>query len=142
MAEVKPIWVSLQQEVREVHIEDQKSFILRDDYDVLAQSNLNDHTVRLLPGFDPYLLGHADKNHLLDMRHYKRVYRAAGWISPVVLLNGNVIGVWSHTRNAHRAILQIALFEKAAPRVHAQIEAEAAKLASFWNTLGEIKFVK
>lgn len=141
MAEVKPVWESLREEMREVQCEDQKSFILRDDYDTLAQSNLNDHILRLLPAFDPYLLGHAGKDHLLDMRHYKRVYRAAGWIAPTVLLNGKIVGVWSHTRNAVHAVLRLELFEKITKKSHAQIEAEAASLSDFWKTSCKIEFV-
>jgi uncharacterized protein YcaQ len=142
MAEAKPVWKSLQEDLREVHIGDQKNFILRQDYEELAHSTLHDHVLCLLPGFDPYLLGHAEKDHFLDMRHYKRVYRAAGWITPVVMLNGKIIGVWSHTRKAHCAVLQMELFAELSPRIHAKIEAEAAALARFWNTAGEIEIVK
>lgn len=142
MAEVNPVWESLQEDMREIESDGQKSFILRDDYDALAHSNLNNHILRLLPGFDPFLLGHAGKDHLLDMQHYKRVYRAAGWITPTVLLNGKIIGVWSHTRNADYAVLRLELFEKITKKHHAQILAEAASLADFWKTSCKIEFVK
>lgn len=142
MAEVKPVWESLREQMREVQCEKQTSFILRDDYEALAQSNLNDHILRLLPGFDPFLLGHAEKNHLLDMRHYKRVYRAAGWITPTVLLNGKIIGVWSHARNTGHTVLRLELFEKITKKHRVQIEAEAASLADFWKTSCKIEFAK
>lgn len=142
MAEVKPVWESLQEELREIQSEKQKSYILRNDYDALAQSNLNDHLLRLLPGFDPFLLGHTEKDHLLDLRYYKRVYRAAGWITPTVLLNGKIIGIWTHTRNTNHMMLRIELFEKIQKKHRAQIEAEAASLADFWSTSCKIEFVK
>lgn len=142
MAEAKPAWEAVPDDMREVQVDGQKSFILGNDYEALAQSNLNDHILRLLPGFDPFLLGHAEKNHLLDMRHYKRVYRAAGWITPTVLLNGKIVGVWSHARNTDHAVLRLELFEKITKKHRAQIEAEAASLADFWKTSCKIEFAK
>ncbi len=31
-----------------------------------------------------------------------RVYRTQGWIAPVVLVDGRIVGVWSHENNVHR----------------------------------------
>src|SRR2546425_2832357 len=77
--EPKAVWESLEEELSEVSVEGGEAFILRQDGDELAASRLGDETVRLLPNFDPYLLAHADKNHLVTSRYYKRVYRQAGW---------------------------------------------------------------
>ena len=54
---------------------------------------------RLLPGFDMWTIGAArDAAALLDPAHRKRVYRDQGWISPVLLVNGRMEGVWKHER--------------------------------------------
>jgi hypothetical protein len=95
MQEAKPIWEALQDDLVEISIEGKRAFILRDDYGELADSELDGQRLRLLPHFDPYMLGHVDKDHLVDPDYYKRVYRNQGWISPVILLNGRVIGAWS-----------------------------------------------
>ncbi|WP_407659295.1 DNA glycosylase AlkZ-like family protein [Jiangella rhizosphaerae] len=53
--------------------------------------------VHLLPGFDPYVIapiGH--RAHTVPDGFIDRVSRAAGWISPVLLVDGIVRGVWSH----------------------------------------------
>ncbi len=44
--------------------------------------------------FDPFLLAHATKGHLVERKYYKRVYRPQGWISPVVMRGGTIVGVW------------------------------------------------
>ncbi len=92
MEETTAVWESLKGELLEVRFEGQKGLIRREDYGQLRMGGLRGFVLRLLPSFDPYLLGHVDKRHLVDNRHYKRVYRKAGWISPVVLLNGRVTG--------------------------------------------------
>ncbi|GAA3127578.1 winged helix DNA-binding domain-containing protein [Streptosporangium carneum] len=51
--------------------------------------------VHLLPGFDQYILGAPrDLEPLLPREAKPRVSRAAGWISPVVIHQGRVAGVW------------------------------------------------
>ena len=56
---------------------------------------LETNSVHLLPYFDVYLLAHGFKEHFLKPQFYKRVYRNQGSISPVVLINGEIAGVWS-----------------------------------------------
>lgn len=140
MKEARAVWESLEEELVEVCVEDRKGWILREDYQKLAKSRLSDQILRLLPSFDPYMLGHVDKNHLVDSPHYKRVYRNAGWISPVVLLNGRVIGIWSNSRRGNRLSLEIQPFENFSKGVHRKIQEEAASLGDFLETSWEIKF--
>ena len=75
-------------------------------------------------------------------RHYKRVYRQAGWISPVVLLNGRVIGTWSHARRGKGLSLDVALFENASRSTRARIEEEAASLGEFLGAPAEVEYVR
>jgi hypothetical protein len=140
MKEAKAVWEMLLDELVEVSIEGEKAFLLRDDHGQLANSSHDGQVLRLLPYFDPYLLAHADKKHLVNSSHYKRVYRNQGWISPVILLDGRAIGVWSYTRRAQRWLLEIESFEKFSKAIRAKIEEEAASLGSFLGTLWEIKF--
>jgi len=138
--EAKVAWESLEEELAEVSVEGREAFILREDADELAASHLGDETVRLLPNFDSYLLAHADKNHLVTSRHYKRVYRQAGWVSPVVLLNGRVIGTWSYARQGKRLSLEVAPFESFSRLTRTRVEEEAAGLGGLLETPCEIKF--
>ncbi|WP_433787643.1 winged helix DNA-binding domain-containing protein [Actinomycetospora sp. CA-101289] len=51
---------------------------------------------RLLGPFDPYVLGAGTGDpDLVPPAHRKEVSRAAGWIAPVVLEAGRVVGTWS-----------------------------------------------
>lgn len=138
--EAKTIWEGSKEELREVNCADGKKFILGEDYDELCGGAFAPHVLRLLPHFDVYLLGHAEKNHLLAATHYKRVYRNQGWISPVILRDGQIIGTWSYTRRAKNWLLEIEPFEKFSKLVRAQIEEEAASLGKFLETVWEVKF--
>jgi hypothetical protein len=51
--------------------------------------------VRLLPGFDQYVLGPGTSDpNLVPPAHRTAVSRAGGWISPVVVSRGRVAGTW------------------------------------------------
>ena len=131
MPEVRSIWESLQEELLEISVEGSEGWLLRADYKRLSNSNLNEPVLRLLPNFDSYMLAHAEKDHQVDRRFYKLVYRNAGWISPVVLLNGKAIGAWSLTRHGHASSVEVHLFAKSTKLIRAAIEEESVSLARF-----------
>lgn len=90
-------------------------------------------SVRLLPGFDQYVVAascHA--GHLLppgDLR--SRVYRPQGWISPVLLVNGRMEGTWRHDIKGSRVGVVIEPFVKTSQRVRRAAGQEAERLGAF-----------
>jgi len=131
MDEVTDIWESLGEELVEASVGDFRGAILRQDCRQLVKHPPGEPILRLLPGFDPYMLSHAKKSYLVDSRWYKRVYRPQWWISPVVLLNGRVVGTWSYTRRGKKPSLTIKLFEKLPRMLRDRIDEEAASVESF-----------
>jgi hypothetical protein len=108
--------------------------LLLEDVGVLNDSPVTKATIRLLPNFDSYLLAHREKDHLLTERHYKRVYRNQGWISPVVLIDGVIAGVWSHKLQGKRLLVDIEPFGKLSKAERAGIKQEAESLALFFRS--------
>ena len=89
-------------------------------------------SVRLLPGFDQYVVAashHA--SHLLPGNLRSRVYRPQGWISPVLLVNGFMQGVWRHEIKGSRIEVVIEPFVKAPAWVRRAAGEEAERLAEF-----------
>lgn len=137
--EATSVWKSLEDDLMEVSIGGKKASTLHADYDQILHGEVDEPVLRLLPGFDPYLLAHADKNHLVNQAYYKRVYRNQGWISPVILLNGRIIGTWSSSRKGQRVALTVELFEKAPRIIKSNIEDEAANLGDFLEVALQVK---
>ena len=51
--------------------------------------------VWLLPGFDPYVLAPiSHRAEIIPARKVDAVSRTAGWISPVLLVDGRIAGIW------------------------------------------------
>jgi len=89
-------------------------------------------SVRLLPGFDHYVVAasrHAERLLPGDLR--SRVYRQAGWLSPVLLVNGLMQGVWRHEVKGSRVEVAIEPFVKAPLWVRRAAAQEAERLAAF-----------
>ena len=64
------------------------------DLDELADTEPHP-VVRLLPGFDQYVLGPGTADpELIPSGYRAEVSRAAGWIAPVIVSNGRVCGTW------------------------------------------------
>ncbi len=57
-----------------------------------------DLEVKLLPGFDEYILGYTDRSAVIDMAHAKKIYSGLNLIfNPTILINGRVEGTWKRT---------------------------------------------
>jgi len=77
---------------------------------------------------------------LLSAQHYKRVYRNQGWISPVILIDGAIAGVWSHKLQGKKLLVEIEPFGKLSRKARAGIEREAEGLARFFGGELELQF--
>src|SRR5262249_53596601 len=121
MPEVKAAWAAVQGELVEGEVAGKRGWLLRADLKNGQKSVLKEPHVRLLPSFDPWVLGHTDKNQLVDARYYKRIFRSAAWVAPVVLLNGRAAGLWSHKRQGKQLVVTVEPFEKFSKAVRALI---------------------
>lgn len=89
-------------------------------------------TVALLPGFDQYVVGAPrGADAVLVEEHRGRVYRPQGWLSPVLLADGRIEGVWSHEHKRGRLTVRIEPFADPGTATRAGAEAEAARLAAY-----------
>jgi hypothetical protein len=141
MQEVKTLFPLIEDELAQIPGDKKSCFLLREDVAALNGSAAARGSIRLLPIFDSYLLAHRDKDHLLSPKHYKRVYRNQGWISPVVLIDGAVAGVWSHKLKGKKLLVEIEPFGKLSKAERAGIEREVERLALFFQSESTLEFV-
>jgi hypothetical protein len=127
----REIWARVQSEIAPVNVDGWPAAALQKDLDELAQAGFERPLVRLLPYFDSFLLGHKERRHLITREHHPDVYRAQGWISPTVLVNGRVSAVWEHAWEGTRMRVKVTKFEPVTRRVTAGIHEEAQDLGRF-----------
>ena len=141
VAEASATWTEIACELQDVAADGRVVSVLARDVDPLRSAALDTTGVRLLPSFDPLLLAHAEKDHLVERRHYKRVYRNQGWLSPVVLVGGRIAGVWSLRASARRLIAEVDLFVRPSREVRRRVEAEGDAIGRFLGTSCEVAFI-
>jgi hypothetical protein len=90
-------------------------------------------TVRLLPHFDPYLLGYASRDHVVLVEHMRRVWTGGGYVLPTMIVGGRAVGIWRSAARRGRLAVTVTPFD-ARPldaRVSAAIGAEVADIGRF-----------
>jgi uncharacterized protein YcaQ len=134
LTDAREIWAREQADFAPVNVEGWTAAVLRKDLDKLAQAEFERPLIRLLPYFDSYLLGHKEREHLMTVEHRPKVYRAQGWIAPVVLVDGRAAAVWEHAREGNRLRVKVAKFGSISRRIIAGIREEARDLGRFLGT--------
>jgi hypothetical protein len=97
--------------------------------------------VRLLPAFDPYVVGasyHAER--LMPGPFRKQVFRQQGWISPVLLVGGRMEGVWRHEFVRSQLRVVIEPFVRQPTWVKRAASDEAEKLAAFLGGSAHVRW--
>ena len=87
--------------------------------------------VRLLPAFDEYLLGWRDRSFAVAAEHRRQVNRGGGWIHPVVVRDGEVVGLWKTRAARSDELVDMELFAEISPLMERRIKAEAKEVAAF-----------
>jgi Winged helix DNA-binding domain len=112
--------------VVEVDVGGESTYVLADDVDELVATKPT-KTVRLLPGFDQWVLGPGtDDAHVLAPARRPAVSRQSGWIAPVVVAGGVVCGTWEKDDDDR---VRIEWFEETGRPPRAALQTEVARLA-------------
>ena len=120
---------ALGDELVEVDTEGSRGWLTRPAAAEVAATVPSD-IVRLLAGFDPYVVGALKQiAHLLSGPYRDRVSRTSGWISPVLVAGGTIVGTW--TQEVRGGTLRVAVepFEPLQDAVSAATEGEAQRWA-------------
>jgi hypothetical protein len=130
-AQAGRIIASLGEEVAPVSLDGQGRWMLRGDVDDLATTEPAG-VVALLPAFDQYVVAAPrEDSPVLPAALKGRVYRPQGWLSPVLLVDGRIVGVWRHERKRSRLTVTIEPFDDTSDAVRAGAEAQAQRVAAF-----------
>jgi hypothetical protein len=88
--------------------------------------------VRLLAGFDEYLLGYADRSATLSPEHGDLVVPGAnGMFRPTVVVDGEVVGTWSRTVRSREVVVKATPFPGVEPGRLGGIDVAAEAYATF-----------
>jgi hypothetical protein len=130
----RKLFQSIEDELEPVDVEGWRAYALRSTLEPMQQIEPT-QTIRLLPLFDAYVLGLAYSiGYLLPKAHKSRVFRIAGWITAVVLVDGRIEGVWDYKTGGGQTVVTVTMFSPPSAGVRQGIETEAQRLNAFLDT--------
>jgi hypothetical protein len=128
VAAVKPIIADLGDVLTEVEVDGTRAWIRTEDLEAIRATRPRPGGVQLVGGFDPLIVGAGLREQLLPPAHLKRISRTAGWISPVVLVDGRAAGVWDSRRTSRGLTVTVEMFDRSSPARRAAIERAAGRI--------------
>jgi hypothetical protein len=132
-AQAGKLVAGLGDEVTAVSVEGWSGWMLAADVEEATGARAGGH-VALLPAFDQYVVAAArEGTPALAAEQRPRVYRPQGWLSPVLVVDGRIEGVWKHERRAGTLTVAIEPFGDPGEQVRAAAEAEAQRLLAYFG---------
>lgn len=88
--------------------------------------------IRMLPGFDEFLLGYQDRTPQLAPEHVQRIVPGKnGMFMPTIVHDGEVIGIWKRTLSSRDVALTTEVFSASNDRVTIGVERAARRYAGY-----------
>ena len=91
----------------------------------------NKSELYLLPAFDEYIVGYKDRATVITSENHKKAVSSNGIFRPVVIKNGQVIGLWKKATSGKKAIT-VTPFEPFDHETQQQIDTLAEKFRAFF----------
>src|SRR5438105_11239160 len=131
ISKIRAAWQHIADQLIEVEIAARPAWMLKTYAAWLDEAPAHAPIVRLLPGFDIYLLGYQDRDLAVPPRYAKRVNAGGGILHPTLLVDGRAVGTWKSKQKKEHLDVIVEPFDHLAPQVHAGLEAEVTDLARF-----------
>jgi hypothetical protein len=97
-------------------------------------------SVHLLPAYDEFLISYRDRSSSLNDMHNKKTISSNGIFFPVVVINGQVSGLWQRTIQKNKLIVTVNTFKEQGKTIKNQIEKKAAEYGRFLDKETDVTF--
>jgi hypothetical protein len=131
ISKTRAAWQRIADQLIEVEIAGQPAWMLKKHAAWLDEPPLPAPVVRLLPGFDTYLLGYKKRDLAVPPQHAKRINAGGGLLNPVLLVDGRAMGTWKSKQQKHRLDVILQPFNQLPPDLQPGLQAEITDLGRF-----------
>jgi hypothetical protein len=112
-----------------------KKYWMTDSFSIPENSST---VVYLLPAFDEYLISYKDRSASLPSLHHSKSILLNGIFKPIIVVNGEVKGLWKRTIKKDRVLVEADFFKAPAKNVKALVEKAALKYGEFLEKAPEV----
>ena len=95
-------------------------------------------SLHLLPAFDEFIISYKDRSPSFPVENQKNAISSNGVFKPVIVLNGQVIGIWKRTTKKNKTIVETHFFQPPNKTTKILMEKEVAAYGQFLNRTTEI----
>ena len=106
--------------------------------DSYSRPKADKEAVFLLPAFDEFIISYKDRSAVLPYQNHKLTVSNNGMFRPVIVVNGQVVGIWKRVIKKDRVIVETELFDQANTTTQSLIEKPLAQYGSFLDKKTEI----
>jgi hypothetical protein len=89
------------------------------------------HSIHLLPAFDEFLVSYKDRSPSLDYAVSPMIFTANGIFKPIIVIDGQVRGVWKRAINTKNTTIEMDLFYPEFENHRESIQSRFSDFASF-----------
>lgn len=89
-------------------------------------------SVHLLPAYDEFLISYTDRTASLSLTANKKAVSDNGIFRPVIVINGQVTGIWKRTIKKDKVIIETELFQQYNKTIKDLIRKQLKNLDTFW----------
>ena len=100
---------------------------------------LNKNSVLLLPAYDEFLIAYSDRSASLARTDHKMTVSNNGIFRPVIVVNGQVAGLWKRMKTKNKVVLELSFFLPANKIIRSLAEQAALHYEKFLGVSTEVK---
>lgn len=94
-------------------------------------SKKDEEDAHLLPAFDEFIISYKDRSASLPYKNYNKAVSDNGIFRPVIVVNGQVIGIWKRTIKKDKVIVETDFFKPPSKATLIQIDKAAVQYGCF-----------
>jgi hypothetical protein len=97
-------------------------------------------TVQLLPAFDEFIISYKNRGASIAATEQRKAISNNGIFRPVIVVNGEVAGIWKRTAKPTKVVIETTFFKKPTKKIRKQTEEAAKQFALFLAKEPEIRY--
>jgi hypothetical protein len=94
----------------------------------------------LLPAFDEFLISYKNRSNILAVKHHNKAFSNNGIFWPLMLINGEITGLWKRTVVKDKVIIAPSFFKRADKKTRQLIEKATDSFGRFLNRTPEVVY--
>lgn len=130
--EVRSAFDAIADELLKVDVEGTPMWMPRTHAGLLDEAMSDEGpAIKMLGGFDPYLLGYRTRDLGVEPELLKQVHPGGGIIRPIILADGRAVATWARKRSGRKLTITVNPFESLSAEVRAGIDGEVEDIGRF-----------